>query len=60
LDHRFSETLERSLPLQGRWLRVAVRAVIFPVVLFCLVPGVAVLSFGVVQMVLAIGALLSM
>lgn len=59
LDHRFSEVVERSLPLQGRWLRTAARVVIFPVVLFCLIPGVAILTLAVVNILLVIGAILT-
>ena len=30
LDERYSDLVERSLPVRGRWLRLALRAMVFP------------------------------
>lgn len=30
LDERYSELVERSLPVRGRWLRMALRVLVFP------------------------------
>lgn len=33
LDERFSRVVEENLPVRGRWLRMGLRALLFPVVL---------------------------
>lgn len=59
LDQRFPDRVERSLPLQGRWLRVAARTVVFPFVLFMCGIGAALLFYVIASFVERIGLLLS-
>jgi hypothetical protein len=48
LDARYSEVVERSLPLRGRWLRIGLRVLLFPVIqLFCwIIAGILFFGFA--------------
>jgi hypothetical protein len=59
LDERYSDLVERSLPVRGRWLRMALRALIFPLNLVLCWYIAAIFFMIIAQCVMAVGMAIS-
>lgn len=57
LNERYSEVVERSLPVRGRWLRWGLRVALFPVVLIFCWYLCGIILFAIVQVIMAIVSL---